>query len=86
MLVLTQGDPAGIGPEITVKAWQAVRHSGPAFVFLGAPELLEGAAPVQVVSSIAEAEAVFPPPFRFCRLVWPRQPYPAHRTAAMRPA
>lgn len=60
MLVLTQGDPAGIGPEITVKAWQAVRHSGPAFVFLGAPELLEGAAPVQVVSSIAEAEAVFP--------------------------
>jgi 4-hydroxythreonine-4-phosphate dehydrogenase len=29
------GDPAGIGPEIIVKAWQALRKSGPAFFALG---------------------------------------------------
>ncbi|MFS8371154.1 4-hydroxythreonine-4-phosphate dehydrogenase PdxA [Acetobacter indonesiensis] len=60
MLVLTQGDPAGIGPEITVKAWQALRESGPRFVFLGAPELLAEKAPVQVVATMAEAEQIFP--------------------------
>lgn len=59
MLVLTQGDPAGIGPEITQKAWQATRHNGPAFVFLGAPELLHGNVPVQCVETPAQAAAVF---------------------------
>lgn len=59
MLVLTQGDPAGIGPEITVKAWQALRASGPAFVFLGDPALLEAAAPVRVLENTHEARTVF---------------------------
>lgn len=59
MLVLTQGDPAGIGPEITVKAWQALRESGPAFVFLGDPGLLETAAPVRIVSDVREAGSLF---------------------------
>ncbi|KXV71298.1 4-hydroxythreonine-4-phosphate dehydrogenase PdxA [Acetobacter cerevisiae] len=59
MLVLTQGDPAGIGPEITVKAWQALRESGPAFVFLGDPALLETEAPVRVLGNIHEARTVF---------------------------
>ena len=34
-LALTLGDPAGVGPEITVKAWQALRGSGPPFVAIG---------------------------------------------------
>jgi len=34
-LALTLGDPAGVGPEITVKAWQALRNSGPAFLVVG---------------------------------------------------
>ncbi|GAN69537.1 4-hydroxythreonine-4-phosphate dehydrogenase PdxA [Acetobacter orleanensis] len=59
MLVLTQGDPAGIGPEITVKAWEALRETGPSFVFLGDPTLLDAAAPVRVVGTIAEARNVF---------------------------
>lgn len=59
MLVLTQGDPAGIGPEITVKAWEALRKNGPPFVFLGAPALLETAAPVHVVRNMAEAHGIF---------------------------
>jgi 4-hydroxythreonine-4-phosphate dehydrogenase len=34
-LALSLGDPAGIGPEITVKAWTALRESGPAFMVVG---------------------------------------------------
>ena len=34
-LALSLGDPAGIGPEITVKAWMALRESGPAFMVVG---------------------------------------------------
>lgn len=41
-LVLTCGDPAGIGPEITVKAWQALRQSHEhAFAVLAPYPLLE---------------------------------------------
>ena len=34
-LALTLGDPAGVGPEIIVKAWRALRGSGPAFLVVG---------------------------------------------------
>ena len=34
------GDPAGIGPEIAVKAWHALRHEGPAFVLIADPDCL----------------------------------------------
>ncbi|CAN5148877.1 4-hydroxythreonine-4-phosphate dehydrogenase PdxA [soil metagenome] len=34
-LALSLGDPAGIGPEITVKAWDALRETGPAFMVIG---------------------------------------------------
>lgn len=34
-LALSLGDPAGIGPEIVVGAWKALRASGPPFVVLG---------------------------------------------------
>ena len=59
MLVLTQGDPAGIAPEITAKAWHALREQGPAFVWVGDPALLEGLAPVSVIDDPAQARAVF---------------------------
>lgn len=59
MLVLTQGDPAGIAPEITIGAWQALRNQEPAFVFLGAPELLAGRVPVQLIEKPSQAQAVF---------------------------
>lgn len=40
-LALTQGDPAGIGPEITLAAWAARRETGlPPFLFIGDPEVL----------------------------------------------
>ncbi len=34
-IALTLGDPAGIGPEIVLKAWRALRDTGPAFMVVG---------------------------------------------------
>jgi 4-hydroxythreonine-4-phosphate dehydrogenase len=39
-LVLTQGDPSGIGPEIALAAWRALRADGPAFAVVGDPGFL----------------------------------------------
>jgi 4-hydroxythreonine-4-phosphate dehydrogenase len=37
------GDPAGIGPEIIVKAWAALRRAGPAFMVVGDHDALASA-------------------------------------------
>lgn len=63
-LALSLGDPAGIGPEIVIKAWTALRGSGPAFVVVGDHEALaaasqRGAAVLRRVSTPDEAAAVF---------------------------
>jgi len=62
-LALTLGDPAGIGPEIVVKAWQALRADGPPFVAVGDAQALSSApaahVPVRRVVSPAEAASVF---------------------------
>ena len=58
MLALTMGDPAGIGGELTVSAWRALRHSGPAFAAIDDPARLTG--PVRAVQTLSEAAAVFP--------------------------
>ncbi len=62
LLALTMGDPAGIGGELTLRAWLARR----AFVVLDDPERLAGIArdlgldvPIRIVESIGEAAAVF---------------------------
>ena len=63
-LALTLGDPAGVGPEIVVKAWRALKDEGPAFFVVGdanavasAPTASAGL--VRTISTPAEAEAVF---------------------------
>ncbi len=44
-LALTQGDPAGIGPDITLAAWAARRETGlPPFLFIGDPMVLKSRA------------------------------------------
>jgi 4-hydroxythreonine-4-phosphate dehydrogenase len=61
-LALTLGDPAGVGPEITVKAWQALKDGGQPFVVIGDLQSLTAAAqgmPVRRVSSIQEGVAAF---------------------------
>jgi 4-hydroxythreonine-4-phosphate dehydrogenase len=61
-LALSLGDPAGIGPEIVVKAWRALRQTGPAFVVVGDAGVLAAAAPevdIRLVAGAAEAAEVF---------------------------
>jgi len=56
-LALTQGDPAGIGPEIAAAAWAGGRVAHP-FVLIGDPRSVRGA-PVASVESVAEAEGAW---------------------------
>ena len=62
-LALSLGDPAGIGPEITVKAWRALRAEGPAFMVVGDVQALAsapgGLSPVRAVADPDEALRVF---------------------------
>jgi 4-hydroxythreonine-4-phosphate dehydrogenase len=58
-LALTMGDPAGIGGELTVRAWQALRRDGPCFVALDDPRRLSGI-PIVAVTSLRAAEEIFP--------------------------
>lgn len=64
-LAVTLGDPAGIGPEIIFKAWQALRETGPAFLVVGDVRQMasvSGAASglVRAVSGAEDAARVFP--------------------------
>ena len=64
-LALTLGDPAGIGPEIVVKAWTALRKDGPAFMVVGDHDALAsasgaGARVLRRLASAEEAAAIFP--------------------------
>ena len=64
-LALTLGDPAGVGPEITLKAWQALRGEPVRFLAIGDFQALAsasaaGARVLQRITSPVEAERVFP--------------------------
>jgi 4-hydroxythreonine-4-phosphate dehydrogenase len=67
VLALTQGDPAGIGPDITLSAWLLRNeHQLPAFCYLGAAEILQERArllaldiPVRQIASFDEAASLF---------------------------
>jgi len=64
-LALTLGDPAGVGPELSLKAWRALRDEDVCFVAYGDPAPLMAAAQLldlprpEIVSDAAEAERVF---------------------------
>jgi 4-hydroxythreonine-4-phosphate dehydrogenase len=57
-LALTMGDPAGIGGELTVRAWQALHRNGPCFFALDDPQRLIGI-PIAEIGAPAEAAAIF---------------------------
>jgi 4-hydroxythreonine-4-phosphate dehydrogenase len=64
-IALTLGDPAGIGPEIIVKAWHELRAGGPAFVVVGdylslASASAAGASIIRRVTAPDEAVKAFP--------------------------
>jgi len=57
-IALTMGDPAGIGGEITVRAWQALHRAGPCFVVLDDPSRFSDV-PIREVASPDAARTVF---------------------------
>ncbi|HLB98073.1 MAG TPA: 4-hydroxythreonine-4-phosphate dehydrogenase PdxA, partial [Acetobacteraceae bacterium] len=66
-LALTMGDPAGIGGELTLRAWQARRGGDRCFVALDDPDRLRQLArdmsldvAVATVTTIDEVPAAFP--------------------------
>jgi 4-hydroxythreonine-4-phosphate dehydrogenase len=64
-LALSLGDPAGVGPEIVVKAWKALRETGPAFMVVGDFDALasgsaEGARLLRRIGAPEDAVRLFP--------------------------
>ena len=85
------GDPAGIGGEITIKAWHALRESGPRFLLIAdvgwiAAQSGGAGVPVQSVEDPAEAAEMFAAalpvlPLPLSRAARPGCPDPAHAAA-----
>jgi 4-hydroxythreonine-4-phosphate dehydrogenase len=96
LIALTMGDPAGIGPDLTLEAWrQKVDGSSAPFVAIGDPDLFNQRArllglgvPVCTVSSAADAPGIFPGalpvlPIRLVRPAQPGQPDPRAAPAVL---
>ena len=56
---LSMGDPAGIGPEITLKAWQALRTAPEHAFAVIAPAEIFAKMPHRIISDISEAKGRF---------------------------
>jgi 4-hydroxythreonine-4-phosphate dehydrogenase len=94
-LALTMGDPAGIGGELSIRAWLALHESGPAFVALDDPGRLEGLArsmglsvPVQAIDDAGAAGALFASalpvvPVNLAAAPVPGQPDPSNAAAVV---
>jgi 4-hydroxythreonine-4-phosphate dehydrogenase len=94
-LAITMGEPAGIGGELSLKAWLAKRHADrPFFVLDDAPRLAALArdlsldVPVQEISCPAEAAECFPTalpvlPVRLRAPVTPGHPDPVNAPATL---
>ena len=83
------GDPAGIGPEITLGAWRALREGGPAFFVLADPALFSGSeVPIRAIAEPEAALAVFTDalpilPVPLAVPARPGQPDPANAAAVI---
>lgn len=92
-VALTMGEPAGIGGEITLKAWMRRAEGLPPFFAIDDPARLAGIAarhgwpvPVQAIADPAEADAVFATalpvlPQPLAATVEPGRPDPANAAA-----
>ncbi len=82
-VALTVGEPAGIGPEIAVAAWQALRTGDEPFFWIGDPSHLPAGALTAVIADPSEAGGVFAKampvlPHAFDGPVTPGTANPAH--------
>jgi 4-hydroxythreonine-4-phosphate dehydrogenase len=55
-LALTCGEPAGVGPEIAVKAWESLRQDCP-FIWIGDPAHLPAGTPIHLLDDPSDATA-----------------------------
>lgn len=81
------GEPAGIGAEITVKAWKALRSAGPAFFLIGDPRTVKDA-PTVVIETPEQAASAFGQglpilPLRLPAMPQPGRPDPANASAVI---
>jgi 4-hydroxythreonine-4-phosphate dehydrogenase len=86
-LILTMGEPAGIGAEITAGAWRALHGSGPCFALID-DATRDFGVPVARISAPEEAGAVFAQALPILHRplavpVVPGQPNPAHAGAVI---
>ncbi len=86
-VILSCGDPSGIGPELAAKAWEALGSTLP-FVWIGDPahlprgtRLREVASPVEAMSAAGAGLPVLPHPFPAAAL--PGQPAPENARAVI---
>ena len=86
-LILTMGEPAGIGAEIAAGAWRALRASGPCFALIddagrdfGVP-VVQIAAPEEASAAFARALPILHRPLS--APVVPGKPSPAHAPAVI---
>ena len=92
-IALTMGDPAGIGGELTLRAWIALRGRGPCFVALDDPGRLAALAthlrleaPVRDVQQPDQATSVFPDALPVLPVRLANSPCPGTPDAANAPA
>ncbi len=86
-LIVTMGDPAGIGGEITLKAWLA-RASTP-FLAIADPDYLPTLnlpVPIQIIENPIEAAAIFPTALPVIPIRLATPPTPGQPTTANAPA
>ena len=92
-LALTLGDPAGIGPEITWKAWERLRaEPGLAFAVIAPPAVMQSVSradhPAAVLDDIAQAASAFSSALPILPIegnrAHPGQPDPAHADSITR--
>lgn len=86
-VVITCGEPAGIGPEVSVAAWRALSDSVP-LVWMGDPRHLPSGSPFEVIDDIAKAAKVSPRslpvlPYDFPETATPGRPTPANAQSVL---
>ncbi len=84
-LILTMGEPAGIGAEIAAGAWRALRATGPAFVLIDDATRGFGV-PVRAVAAPEEAAAAFADALPILHRPLPRAPVAGAPDTANAPA
>jgi 4-hydroxythreonine-4-phosphate dehydrogenase len=83
-LAVTMGDPAGVGPDITLSAWQALKASGPAFFVAGDPALYGDHA--VAIAEPADAQGLFNTHLPVLPVPLPSAAIPGQPDAANAPA